>query len=50
MRSRLAASVTALALLAAAAGAAVAQTTAPPRTREGTPNLQGIWQVMNTAA
>lgn len=50
MRTRLAAVVTALALLAAAPNAAIAQTSAPPRTREGTPNLQGIWQVMNTAA
>ena len=50
MRRQLAASVTAVALLAAAPNAAFAQSTAPSRTREGTPNLQGIWQVMNTAA
>ena len=50
MRSQLAASVTAIALLAAAPNAAIPQSIAPPRTREGTPNLQGIWQVMDTAA
>ena len=50
MRRRLAASVIAIALLSAAPKAAIAQTFAPPRTPEGKPNLQGIWQVMNTAA
>lgn len=29
---------------------AVSQTYAPPRTADGKPNLQGIWQVLNTAA
>jgi hypothetical protein len=50
MRTQLTASVAALAFVTLAAHAAIAQTFAPPRTREGTPNLQGIWQVMNTAA
>ena len=50
MRSHLMASVTAVALLFGAAGTAVAQTPASPRTTDGKPDLQGIWQVMNTAA
>src|SRR5262245_51177369 len=29
---------------------AIAQTSALPRTSDGKPNLQGIWQVLNTAA
>ncbi len=38
------------ALLSLAATAATAQVSAPSRTRDGKPNLQGIWQVLNTAA
>jgi hypothetical protein len=40
------------AMVALASTPAVAQTTTytPPRTRDGQPDLQGIWQVLNTAA
>src|SRR5438445_7300292 len=38
------------ALLLALPIAAAAQTPALPRTADGKPNLQGIWQVLNTAA
>ncbi len=38
------------ALLVIAATRAAAQTPAPARTSDGKPNLQGIWQVLNTAA
>jgi hypothetical protein len=38
------------ALLCLAATRAAAQVPAPPRTPDGKPNLQGIWQVLNTAA
>src|SRR5215510_3570638 len=38
------------ALLALAATPAIAQVPAPPRTPDGKPNLQGIWQVINTAS
>src|SRR5213080_292040 len=37
-------------LLLALPIAAAAQTQALPRTPDGKPNLQGIWQVLNTAA
>src|SRR5438046_3181670 len=42
----------AFAVLTLAAATGVAQTTtyAPPKTRDGQPDLQGIWQVLNTAA
>jgi hypothetical protein len=38
------------ALLSLGATIAMAQTPAPPRTPANRPNLQGIWQVLNTAA
>jgi hypothetical protein len=38
------------ALLSLAAHGVAAQTPAPARTSDGKPNLQGIWQVLNTAA
>ena len=38
------------ALLSLAATRAAAQTSGPPRISDGKPNLQGIWQVLNTAA
>jgi hypothetical protein len=38
------------ALLSLAAHGAAAQAPAPARTSDGKPNLQGIWQVLNTAA
>jgi hypothetical protein len=38
------------AVLAAAPMTAAAQVSALPRTADGRPNLQGIWQVLNTAA
>jgi hypothetical protein len=38
------------AVLAFAPIAASAQTPALPRTPDGKPNLQGIWQVINTAS
>jgi hypothetical protein len=37
-------------LLSLAATPAAAQGSAPPRTPDGKPNLQGIWQVLNTAS
>src|SRR5437867_4736502 len=37
-------------LLSLAATPATAQVSALPRTPDGKPNLQGIWQVVNTAA
>jgi hypothetical protein len=40
----------AAAVLVAAPIAAAAQVSALPRTADGRPNLQGIWQVLNTAA
>ena len=49
MRHRFARALTA-ALLSLAATPAIAQVPAPPRTPDGKPNLQGIWQVLNTAA
>jgi len=42
--------VIAAAVLVAAPMAAAAQVSASPRTVDGRPNLQGIWQVLNTAA
>jgi len=38
------------AVLVAAPIVAVAQVSALPRTSDGRPNLQGIWQVLNTVA
>lgn len=43
-------SMIAAAVLSLAATPAAAQVSALPRTPDGTPNLQGIWQVLNTAA
>ena len=40
----------AAAVLDAVPMAAAAQVSALPRTADGQPNLQGIWQVLNTAA
>ena len=40
----------AAAVLVAAPIAAAGQVPASPRTVDGRPNLQGIWQVLNTAA
>jgi hypothetical protein len=37
-------------VLAIAPVAVTGQTTVPARTADGKPNLQGIWQVVNTAA
>ena len=37
-------------VLAAAPAAAQTSTYSPPKTRDGQPDLQGIWQVLNTAA
>ena len=37
-------------LLSLVATPAAAQLSAPPRTPDGKPNLQGIWQVLNTAS
>jgi hypothetical protein len=42
--------VLALAVLSVAPVPAAAQVSALPRTPDGKPNLQGIWQVLNTAA
>src|SRR3990172_6911230 len=39
-----------IALLVATPGTGAAQTSAIPRMPDGRPNLQGIWQVLNTAA
>jgi hypothetical protein len=50
MRSAFSSSVIAIGFLAIGPVAAPRQTTAPARTADGRPNLQGIWQVMNTAA
>ncbi len=37
-------------VLCLASRPALSQTYAPPRTADGKPNLQGVWQVLNTAA
>ena len=50
MRHGLTGSIVAAAILFLAPTIAVAQTPALPRTPDGRPNLQGIWQVLNTAA
>jgi hypothetical protein len=50
MRLEATRSMTALLLAVLASVPAAAQTPAVPRTPDGTPNLQGIWQVLNTAA
>ena len=50
MRSAFTSSVIAIGFLAIGPVAAPRQTTAPARTADGRPNLQGIWQVLNTAA
>ena len=49
MRQRLTSVLMAVLLSLAATGAA-AQAPAPPRTSDTRPNLQGIWQVLNTAS
>jgi hypothetical protein len=50
MRNRVGKFALAAAALVVAAGAAtMAQTAQVPRTKDGKPNLTGIWQVMNTA-
>src|SRR5205807_8815546 len=52
MRRTLACSILAIVVAAAAvtAGAQSGQTYVPPRTPDGQPDLQGIWQVLNTSA
>jgi hypothetical protein len=50
MRSGFFPGIVALILLTVAAPVASAQTVRPPRTPDGKPNLQGIWQAVNAAA
>jgi hypothetical protein len=50
MRHEIARSMIAVAVLSVEPTPAAAQGLAPPRTADGKPNLQGIWQVLNTAA
>jgi hypothetical protein len=50
MRNGFTSSLIAAAFLSLAAAPAAAQGSALPRTPDGKPNLQGIWQVLNTAA
>ena len=50
MRTGLTASVVVTAVLWGTPNAALAQAVALPRTPDGKPNLQGIWEVINTAA
>jgi len=50
MRNGLIGSMIAVAVFSVAPIPAAVQVFAPPRTPDGKPNLQGIWQVLNTAA
>jgi hypothetical protein len=50
MRYGFTASIIAAVVFSIAPNPAAAQRSAPPRTPDGKPNLQGIWQVLNTAA
>jgi hypothetical protein len=50
MRSGFTSSLIAAALLSLTATTAIAQVSGPLRTPDGKPNLQGIWQALNTAS